>query len=233
MTLCQQSRRGFGELVAVSALLLPTLLIGHWLIKKEARAAQNLFRVLAGTQIVLLFIIMTSAVQRLVLLTGNLGYGMTTVRLYPLIFMSWLAVVFVWFAATVLRGTRQYFAIGALWSAFFFLAATHLLNPDAFIVKANLALMRQGRAFDGNYNSLELSSDALPALVEALPSMNELDQIAVTQGIVFRHCEEMKESDWRSWNIDRRAARKVVEQNPALAELLGGCDTAFIRRLSE
>lgn len=144
VTLAEYARRGFGELVAVSFLVLPTLLIGQWLIRSSARAAQRLFTVLAATEIVLLFVIMGSAVQRLVLLTGNLGYGMTTVRLYPLIFMGWLAIVFIWFGATVLRGARQYFAWGALWSAFFVLGATHFLNPDAFIVKTNIALMREG-----------------------------------------------------------------------------------------
>src|SRR4029450_9635684 len=97
----------------------------HWLIKKDNSTARNLFRVLAGTQIALLFVIMASAVQRIVLLTGNLGYGMTTVRLYPLIFMTWLAIVFIWFGVTVLRNARQYFAWAALWSAFFILGATH------------------------------------------------------------------------------------------------------------
>ena len=96
--LAEYARRGFGELVAVSALVLPVLLTGQWLIRKENPFAGKLFRVLAGVQIVLLFVIMASAVQRLVLLTGNLGYGMTTIRLYPLIFMGWLAIVFVWFA---------------------------------------------------------------------------------------------------------------------------------------
>src|SRR5205085_10527751 len=128
--LAEYARRGFGELVAVSALVLPTLLLGHWLIRKEEKFAQNLFRILACIQIGLLFVIMASAVQRLVLLTGNLGYGMTTDRLYPLILMTWLAIVFVWFGTTVLRGARKHFAWGALWSAFFILGATHVLNPD-------------------------------------------------------------------------------------------------------
>ncbi len=100
--LAEYARRGFGELVAVSALVLPMLLLGHWLVRKDKPVTETLFRVLAGVQIALLFVIMASAVQRLVLLTGNLGYGMTTVRLYPLIVMAWLAVVFVWFGATVL-----------------------------------------------------------------------------------------------------------------------------------
>lgn len=172
--LAEYARRGFGELVAVSALVLPVLLIGHWLIKKESEFAGKLFRILAGTQIVLLFVIMASAVQRLVLLTGNLGYGMTTIRLYPMIFISWLAIVFVWFGATVLRGARNHFAWGALWSAFLILGATHVLNPDAFIVKTNIALMHQGREFDASYNS-RLSDDAMPVLMNSFADLNADD----------------------------------------------------------
>src|SRR5678815_6124206 len=81
--LADYARRGFGELVAVSALVLPMLLASHWLLRREAGKTEKIFKVLAGIQIGLLFVIMASAVQRLVLLTGELGYGMTTVRLYP------------------------------------------------------------------------------------------------------------------------------------------------------
>lgn len=220
--LAEYARRGFGELVTVSALVLPTLLVGHWLIKKEARAAQNLFRVLAGLQIVLLFVIMASAVQRLVLLTGNLGYGMTTIRLYPLIFMSWLAVVFVWFAATVLRGTRQYFAIGALWSAFAFLAATHVLNPDAFIVKTNLALMNEGRQFDASYNS-QLSDDAIPALMTQLPLLDGQNACAATSAMRNRLITARQEEDLRSWNLSRSIARQQLLQSEAFLQEPDNC----------
>src|SRR6185295_19593781 len=64
--LAEYARRGFGELVTVSALVLPILLAAHWLVKKESPLTEKLFRILAGIQIVLLFVIMASAVQRLV-----------------------------------------------------------------------------------------------------------------------------------------------------------------------
>jgi hypothetical protein len=185
--LANYARRGFGELVAVSALVLPLLLLTHWLIRKEDRLAGTLFKILAGVQIALLFVIMASAVQRLVLLTGNLGYGMTTVRLYPMIFMTWLAIVFVLFAATVLRGARQYFAWAALWSAFILLGASHVLNPDAFIVKTNIALMQQGREFDAKYNS-RLSDDAVPVLIESFESYNAEDAQEVFKNLEQRRC---------------------------------------------
>ncbi len=222
--LAEYARRGFGELVAVAGLVLPILLASHWLIRKETRLASNLFRVLAGIQIVLLFVIMASAAQRLFLLTGQFGYGMTTVRLYPLIFMVWIAVVFIWFGVTVLRGARQHFAWGALWCAFLILGATHVLNPDAFIVKTNIALMQQGREFDAAYNST-LSDDALPALVDAWAELNEDDQLLVLRTLAGRNCRKMEETDLRSWNYSRQAAAATLAPiNETFMKIVPHCE---------
>jgi uncharacterized protein DUF4153 len=218
--LAEYARRGFGELVAVSALVLPILLAAHWLVRKDSPVAAKLFRVLAGVQIVLLFVIMASAVQRLVLLTGNLGYGMTTVRLYPMIVMTWLAIVFVWFALTVLRGTRQYFAWGALWSAFFVLGSTNLLNPDKFIANTNIALMARGREFDARYNS-HLSDDALPTLIGSFSLFNEKDQEIVLRDLAYRYCKKREEADVRSWNLSRQNASVDLSQYDEILDGIG------------
>jgi hypothetical protein len=178
--LADYARRGFGELVTVAALVLPILLVSHWLLRKDKPMNEKIYRVLAGIQIVLLFVIMISATQRLLLLTGNLGYGLTTVRLYPMAFMIWLALVFVWFALTVLRGVREQFAWGALWSAVFVVGTLHVFNPDDFIVRTNVRLMQEGRAFDSFYVS-QLSDDAVPALLENLPTMSFEQQCTVKQ----------------------------------------------------
>ena len=226
--LANYARRGFGELVAVSALVLPMLLASHWLIRKGNRFTEILFRVLAAVQIGLLFVIMGSAVQRLVLLTGNLGYGMTTVRLYPMIFMTWLAIVFVLFGATVLRGARQHFAWAALWSAFVVLGATHVLNPDAFIVKTNIALAEQGREFDAIYNS-ELSDDALPVLMNSLETLNTEAQQTAIRRIAMRYCQKRDEGDFRSWNYSRSRALGILNSNQALVSEIGSCDQEFLK----
>ena len=225
--LAEYARRGFGELVAVSALVLPILLASHWLIRKENPFTEKLFRVLAGVQIALLFVIMASAVQRLVLLTGNLGYGMTTIRLYPMIFMTWLAIVFVWFGVTVLRGARKHFAWGALWSAFLILGATHVLNPDAFIVKTNIALTEQGREFDANYNS-NLSDDALPVLLGSFDSLNADAQQTAIRRITIRYCQKRAEGDLRSWNYSRWQASRILALNETLVSEIGSCDQEFL-----
>lgn len=224
--LADYARRGFGELVAVAGLTLPMLLVSHWLLKAESKAAQMLFRILAGIQIALLFVIMASAVQRLALLTGNLGYGMTTVRLYPLIFMSWLGLVFLWFGATVLRGARQHFAWGALWLAILILGATHFLNPDQFIVKTNIALMQQGREFDAYYNS-SLSDDAIPSLIEAMPQMSAEDRCEVGSAIHYRYRELGKSVDFRSYNISQRTAWRYLHESDGLLHQTAGCPERF------
>ncbi len=221
--LAEYARRGFGELVAVSALTLPMLLVGHWLIRKEDPFSEKLFRVLACVQIGLLFVIMASAVQRLMLLTGNLGYGMTTIRLYPLIFMSWLAIVFVWFGATVLRGARKHFAWGALWSAFFILGATHVFNPDEFIVKTNLALMRQGRTFDAKYYR-QLSDAVVPPLLDSLDSMNSNDRENILNDIGDRYCTPQRNiPDLRNWNFDRWNSMRRIESSSLSESFLQRC----------
>ena len=221
--LAEYARRGFGELVAVSALVLPMLLVSHWLLRKETRVPERLFKILAGIQIALLFVIMASAVQRLLLLTGELGYGMTTVRFYPMVVMIWLAVVFGWFALTVFRGARHRFAWGALWSAIVILGATNLMNPDAFIARTNIALMHQGREFDSRYNTSELSDDAIPALLESLPSMNAFDQCMTKWRLHNRLVESRGEMDLRSWNLSRSRSHELLEQNHSMFDSHEGC----------
>lgn len=207
--LAEYARRGFGELVTVAALVLPILLLTHWLLRRDSPATEKLYRIFAGIQIALLFVIMASAGQRLILLTGSLGYGMTTIRLYPMIFMAWLAVIFVWFGLTVLRGYRQYFAWGALWSAIFVLGAAHVLNPDAFIARTNIRLMQQGREFDANYNA-GLSNDAIPDLVNAFDSYSPDDAQIMLRRLRIRACDLQEQTDLRGWNLSRSNAQEAL-----------------------
>jgi hypothetical protein len=171
--------------------------------------------VLAGIQIALVFVIMASAVQRLVLLTGESGYGLTTVRFYPMVFMIWLSVVFAWFAFTVFRGKRNNFAWGALWSAIVILGATNLLNPNAFIASTNVALMQQGREFDADYIR-ELGPDAASVVLSALPAMSHEDQCTAKWALHFIYSDLGQYGDVRSLNISRRTAFKLLRQNDGI-----------------
>jgi hypothetical protein len=209
LTYAQYARRGFFELVTVAALLLPVLLGAHWLLGKEDARAQRAFRYLAGTQVLLLFVIMASALQRMRLYQNE--YGLTELRLYTTAFMGWLAIVFLWFAATVLRGYRERFAFGALVAGFLLLAALHLLNPDALIVRTNVALVQAGRRFDASY-AASLSADAVPALVAGMAKLSQAECSAAATR-VLADWQAPIHADWRAWSWSRREAWRVTEGN--------------------
>lgn len=206
--LAEYARRGFFELCWVAGLTLPILLTAHWLLRKDEFFGEKLFRVLAGINIALLFVIMFSAVERMLLYTGNLGYGLTTMRLYPTAFMLWLALVFLWFGLTVLRGQPQFFAWGALWTALLVVGGLHVLNPDDLIVRHNVKLLQQGRAFDADYLAYNLSDDAIPSLADGLPAMSFEQQCVVKNEIVKRLLNNPMK-DFRTFNLSRWNMRRT------------------------
>jgi Domain of unknown function (DUF4173) len=215
-TFSEYYRRGFFELVTVAALVLPILLVAHWLLRKENPKHERIFRLLAGTQVALLFVIMTSAVRRMLLYQSE--YGLTELRLYTTAFMFWLALVFVWFVATALRGRRDQFACGALVAGLLVIAALHVINPDAFIVRVNVRHAQAGRGFDAGY-ATSLSADAVPALIENLPFLSGADQRIIARRITNRWSQPAS-GDWRSWNWSRaRASGIVMERAEELSPL--------------
>src|SRR5207249_3166352 len=116
LTYSEYARRGFFELVAVSALVIPLLLAAHWLVDRRSPGNEVRFRWLAAGLVTMLFLIMASALLRMRLYQEI--YGQTELRLYTTAFMLWLVVVLAWFALTVLRGQRDRFAFGAVVSTF-------------------------------------------------------------------------------------------------------------------
>jgi hypothetical protein len=196
------ARRGFFELVTVAALVLPLLLGAHWLLKKDEPRHEKFFRILAGGQIALLFVMMTSAVYRMRLY--QLCCGLTELRVYTMAFMAWLALVFVWFALTVLRGRRERFAFGAIMAGLALVAVLHVLNPDDLIVRVNVRRAQAGQPFDAYYTS-SLSADSIPALVEGLSRLNEPERKLVRQRLLERRWE-FAGRGWRTWNWSRMRA---------------------------
>ena len=210
LTYAEYARSGFFELVWVAALALPLLLALHWLLRKENSSHESLFRWLAGVLLALLCVVMLSALRRMRLYQGE--YGLTELRVYTTAFMLWLALVFVWFALTVLRGRRERFACGALVAGLCVVGALHALNPDALIVRANAAhAAARGRAFDACY-ATSLSADAVPALVEALPAMSAGGRSLVAAR-VLGELTPREGADWRTWSWSRRQARRAARDN--------------------
>ena len=209
LTYSEYARHGFFELVTVTALALPLLLLAHWLLRTENRTHERLFKALAGGMIGLLFVIVASALQRMYLYQQE--FGLTELRLYTTIFMLWISAVLIWFVLTVLRDRRERFAFGALLASFAAIFAINGMNPDALIASTNLDRMEQGKRFDAYYLTT-LSADAVPVFVESLPEIGDKvlwKDHTVKQDLVYRW--DTKRPDWRTWNLGRARARQSIK----------------------
>jgi hypothetical protein len=215
----EYARRGFFELVTVAGLVLPMLLALHWMLK-EGEAGTRLFRVLAGLQVALLFVIMASALNRMWLYLQ--AYGLTELRVYTTAFMLWLAAVFAWFALTVLRNARERFAFGALVTAVAAVAALHVADPDALIMRTNTTRPDVERRFDAAY-AAGLSGDGVPTLVAALPRLSPAQRCAVAATLLRRWHRSTPEG-WRAWSWGRSRAFGAVAAH--LPELRATCPSA-------
>src|SRR5205807_1779970 len=107
------------------------------------------------------------------------------------------------------RGHWRRFAFGALVQGFAVLGGLHLLNPDAFIVRTNLARPAEHRPFDAAY-AASLGADAVPDLLTALPRLEDAEQCRAARRLLSRWTPggaRAVEDGWRHWNLARARAR--------------------------
>jgi hypothetical protein len=197
LTYSQYARRGFFELVTVTALALPLLLAAHWLVRPDARGRRVVLG-LAGLQVALVLVMLASALERMRLYQQT--YGQTELRFYTTAFMLWLAVLLGSFLLAVLPGRRDLFAYAAVLSAWTAVVLLHAVNPDERIVLANRTAPN---GFDVPY-ALTLSADAVPALVA---TAYQLDPAARDE-LLWRVRDRRRDGggDWRAWNLSRARA---------------------------
>ena len=203
LTYAEYARRGFFELVSVAALVLLILLVLDGVLVRKGARDEWTFRAAAAVMVGLTFVIIASAIERMRLYQEALG--LTELRVYTFAFMVWIAVLFIWFCLTILRGKREWFAIGGLVSGFIAVAMLNFMNPDATIVRANISR----DDFDAGYLAALSAADSVPELMVALPSLPE-----DTRGILA-HCLLKRwgeaQPDWRSWNAARSEAVAAID----------------------
>jgi hypothetical protein len=218
LTYAEYARRGFFELLAASALVVPLLLGAEWAVRGAALAALRRFRIAAVTMLGLLAVVVASALQRMRLYVD--AYGFTADRLYATAIMIYLVIALAWLGWTVLRGASRRFAFGAVVQALSVLAGLHILNPDAFIARYNLERPVAERPFDAKY-AATLSADAAPVLLDALPRLNPADACVAARRLAAWAATD---PDWRTWNWSRARAKALGGQ-PAVTHLLTTCPT--------
>jgi hypothetical protein len=225
LTYAQYARSGFFELVWAAILALPMLMGAHSVLDTSRKTVRLAFNGLAGLLIGLLLVVLASAAERMRLYQA--AYGLTELRFYVSAFIVWLAALFVWFCATVIRGRRDRFAFGGLVSAMLGVLVLHAVNPDATIARANIERAKHGKRLDVA-NTASLSADALPVLADALlgprPASSEVRNGAWKHALVealetrwrkrlfIDWTESVSPYDWRSWSYGRFEGSRAAER---------------------
>ena len=205
LTYSHYARHGFYELLAVSVLALPVILLTDWLLDRRCPIARRTFRVVGMALIILLAAVMASALKRLAVLVNV--YGLSELRLYALAGMAWLAVVFGALVFTVFRGRRSRFWPCAFVAAVAVIGLLNIANPDSLIARTNIARLENGNTFDVDY-ALELSDDAVPALIAGLPRLPPDQACRAATELLHRFSTRTK--DARKWNYGRWHAERLA-----------------------
>lgn len=217
LSYAEYARRGFFELVACTALVVPILLLADWGAAPESARSRDLLRGTMLLLVLLLFGVLASAAYRIRLYQA--AYGLTEARLYASVVIVWLTGVLGWLVLTVLRGRRERFLWGSIVGGLACVAALIALDPHARIARTNMARAVAGLDVDGEYLQ-QLSADAVPALLARLDTLPEPSRCQVAQRLEARWRGE-RPGGWRTWNLaDWRARRLVRERGPLLPD---GC----------
>ena len=217
LTYAEYARRGFFELVAVATLILPVLLLADSTLDKHNPKRVRGFRILASLLLVLVALIMDSALMRMLLYVDT--FGLTADRFYATVFMIWIGVVLVLFVTTTLFGRGRLFALGSLVSGLCIIAALNVVNPDAWISRINISRAESGRQLDVSHLG-RLSADATPFLVTQLSLIGEVENCELVWNLA---ASNRTRGDWRSWNLSRHRAKKVMKTGP-VRSALRACD---------
>jgi hypothetical protein len=225
-TYADYARRGFGELVAVAILALGLLVLLRALARRESKRQKLGFNLPATILLGLTCVVLASAFKRLLLYEQ--AYGFTQMRIYPHVFMVWLALLLAWFAITLwLR--RDLLAIGLLVAAMGFVATLDVLNPDAFLVRQNLQMAQPWQPESGPptrfidaYYFEGLSADAVPALIAASEQLTDKRGEEIDQGLRARLDAMRQGTTWRKWPSYHLARDRAFR---LLMERYGGGET--------
>ncbi|HEX5541583.1 MAG TPA: DUF4173 domain-containing protein [Micromonospora sp.] len=218
-TFAEYARRGFWQLLLVTALTLLVLAAAARWAPRDTRADRILIRVLLGALALLTLVIVASALYRMHVYQQ--AYGFTRLRVFISAFELWLGLVFILVLGAGLRLRAAWLPRLVVGSAVLCLLTLAALNPDRFIADQNVDRHETIGRIDVVYLS-QLSADAAPALDRLSGQLRDcaLHNIA----------EKVTEApdNWRGWNLARAQARDLVADDPPQQQPFAEC-----RRISQ
>lgn len=207
-TYAEYARRGFGELVTVAFFALLMLLTLSAITKRETETQRRIFSGLGLALVVLLLVMLFSAFKRLGLYEE--AYGFSRLRTYTHVFLVWIGLLLIVTMALEILRKEHMFTFAMLIASFGFAISLPILNVDAFIVNQNIQREIHAEANDStNLDAqyfLDLSDDAVPALVSAYQNPTLPDSIRERVGaslacIKYKREQDTQQAAWQSFHF--------------------------------
>jgi len=227
-TFSEYARKGFGELVAVAFFSLLLLLGLGAITRRESEGQRRVFSSFGVSLVSLVLVMLVSAFQRLILYEQ--AYGFSRLRTYTHVFMIWLAILLVSVVVLEILRRERVIGLAMVLVSLGFVISLSLLNVDAFIVEQNIQreirsatdeTFSQGRVdLDAQY-FLDLSDDAVPALVDAFLNQSLPDAVHEQIGAAlackrYDRGPDQRVLPWQSFHFSRfyadRAFAEVKKQ---------------------
>ena len=211
LTYAEYARTGFFQLLAVAAITLAVLLGLRAATDLSAAADRRRFTILALSATSLTVVIVVLAIARLGLYED--AFGLTMLRLYSKVFAVWIGVVFLLLGVDLagLGRRRAWLPSAAVAAGLVALFGLNLANPEAVVVRHNVAFAERSGRFDPVYLT-DLSDDAVPALVSSLPRLDPAARQVVLDRVCGMGSAGLATRPWWSFNTGRDAAVEARNQ---------------------
>ena len=228
LTLSEYARHGFFQIVVVAALVIPLLAATRAQLEPRSASARR-HTWLALPLMALIGAMIVSAIWRLTIYMRF--FGLTTDRVYPLVFLGWLAVVLAWMALTTLRDWPRPFLVGAVATGLATLATLNVVDLDSRIASFNVSRAAHptptSAPLDIEYLT-RLGASAAPIAVGALLADAARSPLTTGSAAGAARCESVRRvlerwgsksgasskmsrvGQWRFWNADERMALRFV-----------------------
>jgi hypothetical protein len=211
-TYAEYARRGFWELLAVALISLAMLLFAEKYSGAENKH-DNFFMIPSLVLVVEVLVVIVSAYKRLSLYIDT--YGMTELRFYVVGFIAVLFVLFVLLAVKFIEAkSEQFYTFGILLTVVIFLVAINVVNPDAYIVSANIKQYNKTGKIDINYVG-NLSADATSQKLELYKQLKGEDKKLLLDHLQYQKTYlENDVRNWQSANLSRYRALRLINSWP-------------------
>jgi hypothetical protein len=208
LTYAEYARSGFFQLVAVAAIALAVLLTVDAFTGSSTGRARRRLVLLSEVVVALTLVVVVSALRRLDLYKN--AYGLTMLRLYAAVFVGWIGVSLLLLGTWIFKGGgRAWFPAAAVAAGLVAILALNVVNPEAVVVRRNVALAEETGRFDPAY-VVWLSDDAVPEMVHTPPRL----PATVRSNLLSVICSRPARSTggWAAWNGAARAADDARRQ---------------------